>query len=495
VNIQTLQEARHLREEGLRSGEIARRLGVSRRAVTRAVVTKKPDSEKPRNNGGRPSVLEGYRGFLLGKLESFPEIRAKRLFGILTTMGYTGKYGAVKEYVSKLRPSMKRAYHTLHFSPGEIAQVDWAHAGLMEIDGQMRKTSLFVMTLGHSRMLYADLVLGESMEFWLDCHWNAFQFFGAVASTCLVDNCKVAVESRLGGHVKFNTTYEDFASLCGFKIAACHPYRPQEKGITEKNVSYLRQGFLEGRGAESFEGRRNALSEWLFTVANCRKHGTTDKVPMEVFLNEEKPAMKLLPLLPPPCGVKVDVQANSQFRVVFETNKYSVPPRLAGRKLTMVKHPLKLEFFDGEKPVCSHLRRFGRHLDILDPAHDLELRAKSKGTREQRAVAGILRLGDASREYLAKLKDKLPDWLSHVERILALEQIYGHDEAVRALRDALENEAFRAEYIEYLLKLRANPKAKAMPLQLLRGDDILKLSIPEPDLSQYNVTNAKTGRK
>ena len=102
MNIQTLQEARRLREEGLRSGEIARRLGVSRRAVTRAVVSKKPDSGKTRKPGGRPSVLEGYRSFLLGKLEAYPEIRAQRLFVILTTMGYTGKYGAVKEYVSKL---------------------------------------------------------------------------------------------------------------------------------------------------------------------------------------------------------------------------------------------------------------------------------------------------------------------------------------------------------------------------------------------------------
>jgi transposase len=494
MNAQTLLEAKRLRAEGLGSGEIARRLGVSRRAVTRAVVTQRPEQAKERKHGGRPSVLEGYRGFLLGKLEAFPEIRAKRLFGILTTMGYKGKYGAVKEYVSKLRPSVKRAYHTLRFSPGEMAQVDWAYAGLMEIDGQMRRTSLFVMTLGHSRMLYADLVLGESMEFWLSCHWNAFKFFGSVPGSTLVDNCKVAVESRLGGHVKFNRAYEDFASVCGFKIAACHPYSPNEKGMAEKNVAYLRSGFLEGRGAESFEGRRNSLSEWLATVANCRRHGATGKIPAEVFLEEERAAMRPLPLLPPPCGVKVAVQANSQFRVVFETNKYSVPPRFAGRRLTMDKHPSKLEFFDGEKPLCSHLRRFGRQIDVLDPAHDLELRAKSKGTREQRAVAGILRMGDGSCEYLAKLRDKCPDWLSHIERILALEQIHGHQETARAVRDALQNEAFHSQYIGYLLNLRANPRPEAMPLQLLRGDDILKLSIPEPDLSQYEIHSRKNGK-
>ena len=492
MNRETLLEAKRLREEGLSSGAIARRLGVSRRAVTRAVVTKRPESK--RSPGGRPSALEGYRGFLLGKLESFPEISAQRLFTILTTMGYSGKYGAVKEYVRTLRPSVKRAFHTLRFAPGEMAQVDWAYAGLMAVDGRIRQTSVFLMTLCHSRMLYAELVLGEGMEFWLDCHWNAFKFFGGIPGATLVDNCKVAVESRLGGHVKFNNRYEDFASLCGFKITACHPYSPNEKGQVERSVSFLRKSFLEGRGAESFEGRSNALADWLSTTANCRVHGTTGKVPQAFFLQEEKNRLKPLPLLPPLCGVKVDVQASSQFRVAFERNCYSVPPRFAGRKLTMLKYPSKLEFFDGEKPVGSHLRRFGRHLDILDPAHEQELRTKSKGTREQRVVAGILRLGDGSSEYLAKLRDKRPDWLSHLERILALEQIYGHDEAARAIRDALESEAFHSQYIEYLLVLRAKPRTEAMPLQLLRGDDLLKLSIPEPDLSQYEITNAKTGR-
>jgi transposase len=488
---ETFVEAKRLCEEGLSSGAIARRLGVSRRAVTRAVVTPKPEAKKPPQ--GRPSMLDGYRGFLLGKLEAFPELSAQRLFSILTTMGYSGKYGAVKEYVRTLRPSVKRAYHTLHFAPGETAQVDWAYAGLMSVEGRLRQTSVFLMTLCHSRMLYAELVLGEGMEFWLDCHWNAFKYFGGIPSSLMVDNCKVAVESHLGGQVKFNSRYEDFASLCGFKIVACHPFCPNEKGVVERSVSFLRKSFLAGRGAESFEGRKNALSDWLSSTANCRVHGTTGQVPQESFLKEEKGFLKALPLLPPPCGVKADVQASSRFRVVFERNCYSVPPRFAGRKLTLLKQPLKLDFYDGEKLVSSHLRSFGRHLDILDPAHEQELRAKSKGSREQRAVAGILRLGDGACAYLAKLRDKWPDWLSHVERILALEQIYGRDEASRAIRDALECQAVHAQYIEYILTLRAKPRTEAMPLQLLRGDDLLKLSIPEPDLSQYEVLNHKTG--
>ena len=492
MNYETLLEAKRLREEGLSSGAIAQRLGVSRRAVTRAVVTKKPEAK--RRPSGRPSSLDGYRGFLLGKLEAYPEITAQRLFAILTTMGYPGKYGAVKEYVRTLRPSVKRPFRALRFAPGEMAQVDWASAGLMEVDGQTRKTSLFVMTLCHSRLLYAALTLGETMEFWLDCHWNAFVFFGGIPAGIMVDNCKVAVESRLGGQVKLNRQYEDFAALCGFKITPCNPYCPNEKGQVERNVSFLRSSFLEGRGAESFEGRQNALGEWLSAVANVRTHGATGEAPMERFLREEKAALRPLPILPPPRGVKLGVQANSQFRVAFERNHYSTPPRFAGRKLTLLKYPSKLEFFDGETPIAAHPRRFGRHLDVLDPAHERELPWKHKTSRERRAVAAILSFGDGAGEYLAKLRDRRPDWLAHLERILALERIHGTDETARAVRDALDSEAFHSQYIEYLLVLRSKPRREPLPLQLLRGDDLLKLSIPEPDLSPYEIdNNATTG--
>ena len=486
------KEARRLGEEGLSIRAVAKRMGVSRRAIRRAISSNGAEPVRPKS--GRPSILDGYRGFIMAKLETYPELTAQRIFGMLSTMGYSGKYGAVKEYVRELRPKAVRAFHTLRFAPGQATQVDWAHAGLMNVEGQMRRVSVFVMTLCHSRMLYAELTLGESMEFWLSCHWNAFKFFGGIPDSVICDNCKVAVESRENGQAKLNRFYEDFASVCGFKIAPCTPYKANEKGQVEKNVDFIRKSFLAGRGAESFEGRRSALSEWLLKVANCRKHGTTGLIPMEVFADVEQPALNDLPLLPPHCGAKLEVQASCQFRVAFDCNRYSVPPRFAGRRLSLMKYPERVDFYDKETLIASHQRNYGRNLDILDPRHEQELRAKSKPGREQRIVSGFLNLGDGAEKYLVKLREKRPDWLLHAERILALEQIHGRPETARAVRDALENEAFHSEYIGYMLDLRAKPKAKPMPLQLLRGDDILKLSIPEPDLSAYEIKNAKTGR-
>lgn len=477
-----LLEVKRLHSEGVSKAAIARQIGVNRKTVRRALSKEPGDGSRPH---GRPSVLAGYRGFLLGKLEAFPTITATRLFQLLKASGYKGGYDAVKEYVRPLRPAAKPAFHTLRFAPGEMAQVDWASAGVMEVDGRMRRVSVFLMTLCHSRLLYADLTLGEGLEFFLECHWNAFKELGGAPSKIMVDNCKTAVLSHTPGQVQFNPRYADFAACCGFEIRACHPRCPNEKGQVERAVSFLRSGFLTGRGQETFAGRRNALAEWLSTVANVRIHGATGLVPKKLFESEERQFLRPLPASPPPCFIDSPVQASSQFRVVFDTNRYSVPPRFAGQRLTMRRSMGKVAFLSGDALVAEHLRCFGLKRDVLNPAHDHELLALSRGRREQRAVASLLNLGGAAPEYLARLRDKMPNWLSHAERILVLEQAYGRDQAERALRDALEAEAFGAEYIRNLLEVRAAPIARPSPLSCLRGDDILKLSLPEPDLSQY----------
>jgi hypothetical protein len=96
-------EAKRLRAEGLRSGAIARRIGVSRRTVTRVLVYDEYPPQR-RRPVVRPSKLDGYRGFLLAKLELYPELTAFRRLALLHERGYKGKYGAVKEYVRSLRP-------------------------------------------------------------------------------------------------------------------------------------------------------------------------------------------------------------------------------------------------------------------------------------------------------------------------------------------------------------------------------------------------------
>ena len=477
-------EIKRLKAEGLSSRGIAAELGMDRRTVARALLAEAPPRRKA--VAGRPSVIEGRRGWILGRLEAHPRLSASRIFGMLTEMGYAGKYGAVKEFVRSVKPSARPAVMTLRFAPGEMAQADWAHAGTVRVDGAARRLSLFVMTLCHSRRMFADFFLGEAMEHWLEAHWAAFCFFGGVPSGVMVDNCRVAVLAREpGGEARLNPRYEDFASVCGFKPHACAPRRPQEKGRVERAVGYIRTGFLEGRGAESFEGMRASLADWLSSTANRRVHGTTGRVPDELFEEEDRKALRPLPPIPPDRSARDCVQASAQYRVIVDSNRYSVPPGLAGARLDLRKTHDRIDLYGEDGLAASHARRYGRRLDIVDPSHDRAHMDRCRSARERMAVDAFLRLGGAAEPYLVQLRERRPDWLSHVRRIAALAEAHGRDEAARALRDAAESGAYSAEYVLNILDARARPLHEAGPLRLLRGEDMLRIDLPPPDIAIY----------
>jgi transposase len=46
------------------------------------------------------------------------------------------------------------------------------------------------MVLCHSRMLYVEFSLAETMEHFLAAHQHAFEFFRGVPQQVMVDNCK-----------------------------------------------------------------------------------------------------------------------------------------------------------------------------------------------------------------------------------------------------------------------------------------------------------------
>ena len=117
MNHELWHEVKLLKEEGFSARAAAKRLGVSRRAVRRAFASEEFSPFQRRN--GRPSILDSYRGFILAKLEAYPELTAQRIFGILSTMGYPGKYGAVKEYVRTLRPLIATASQREMLAPVE----------------------------------------------------------------------------------------------------------------------------------------------------------------------------------------------------------------------------------------------------------------------------------------------------------------------------------------------------------------------------------------
>lgn len=484
---------RELRGRGLSLRAIGRYLGVHRRTV-RAALAAAEGTAAPRPHGAgrpRPSLLDPHRGFIRTLLERHPDLPALQVWRLLKSeRGFTGGATIVKACVADLRPRTPRAYFTLAFAPGECAQADWGVWQTIDVLGAPRRVSVFAMVLAHSRMLYAELSLGEAMEHWLLCHRRAFEFFGGVPEKVRVDRCRTAVCGlRPDGTPVITPDYAAFARHCGFTVEPCNAYCPNEKGRVESGIGYLRTAFFAGRGQAPLPALQAALSDWLVNEANVRLHGATGRRPAELFAAGEKARLRSLPPVPHDCCVQKQVTADSRFRVTVDTNRYSVPAEFASRHVVLRRHAeriIVLSPADG-RTIADHPRCYGRKQDILIPEHERSLILRTRHAADRRILEGFLALGTAAEPYLAGLQERRPDWRHHVRQINALAAVHGRDAAARVLADALEHRAFAADYILSILNARQRLAGEPGPLHVTRRQDLLELSIPEPDLSVYDL--------
>lgn len=482
---------RTLHRQGLSIRAIARRLGLHRRSVRE--VLQRGDARPPRHSPPRPSMLDEHRAWIQTQLALHPDLPAQRIFSLLKSeRGFEGGSSIVREFVADLRPRRRQAHFTLRFAPGECAQADWGFWKSVEVEGTPRRLSFFVMVLAHSRMLYAELSYAEAMEHWLACHRHAFEFFGGVPEKVRVDRCKTAVAGlEPDGTPRITAEYAAFAHHYGFVVDPCNAYCPNEKGRVESGVGYLKTGFFAGREPSSLPALQAALRDWLVNEANRRIHGATGRRPADDFEAGERKHLKPLPVSPADCGVEQQAMADSRFRVTVDTNRYSVPAAFAARRVILRKYHDRIVLLTpGEhRLLADHPRCYGRRQDRLIPEHERDLILATRHVRDKRLLETFLALGSVAERYLEGLQERRPNWRSHLRRINALAAIHGRDETARGLADAIEHGAFAADYVLSVLTFRARRSPEPGPLHVTRRQDLLDLTLPEPDLDVYNTEN------
>ena len=481
---------RELRDKGLSLRAIARQLRMHRKTVRDLLDSggvKPPRLIMP----PPPFLLDEHRSWILGQLERYPGLTAQRIFSMLKAdRGFEGGSSTVREYVAKLRPRTTKPKFTQIFAPGEMVQADWGQWKTVDVEGTTRRLSFFVMVLGYSRLLYAELTLSETMEHWLNCHRRAFEFFGGVPAKVRVDRCRTAVCGiDLAGKPIITPQYQAFADHYGFKVDACHAYCPNEKGSVENGVGYLKTAFFAGREPTPFPALQAALRDWRETEANPRIHGTLHKRPVDLFEAEEKKQLKALPPMPADCAVELQIAADSRFRIEIDTNRYSVPSGFASRRVIVRRYPDRIMIVSPveRKLLADHPRHYCRHQEFLIPEHERDLILRTRHARDSRLLETFLSLGPAAERYHAELQERRPDWRNHVRRINALALIHGRDETARLLADALEFGAIGSDYIQNILSFRARPRPEPGPLHVTRRQDLLELNLPEPDLDIYTT--------
>ncbi len=496
IYYQMFCQIKTLEKEGLTPLQIARELDLDPRTVYHWLAQER---FHPRNTSPRPSKLDPFKGDIFRLLEAHP-YSAAQVYQRLREIGFDGGYTIVKEYVRKTRPRRKPAYLKLAFAPGECAQVDWGSYGSVRVGDTSRRLSFFVMVLCYSRMMYVEFTVSQSMEHFLACHQNGFNFFGAIPGKIMVDNLKSAVLKRIIGRTPlFNPKYLDFADHYGFTIAPCNVGKGNEKGRVENGVGYVKKNFLAGLNIPDFSAVNPGVRQWLDTIANVRIHGETRKKPVELF-EEEKPRLRPLPPHPYDIAHISQVRASSQFRLTLDTNRYSVPAEYAGVSLTLKTYPDRLCVYADQKGsqtqlIARHVRSYDRHRDFEHPDHPRELLAQRKKAQDQKILARFLTLSPRAQDYYREMGNRRLNPLHHLRQIVALSEIYSPDQVARAMEDAFTYQAFSSEYIANLLEQRSRIKPEPGALHLTRREDLLDITVEQPDLSIYQTEKESSDEK
>jgi len=481
INYEQYQRLHLLRKQGLQTAQIARETGLNVKTATYWLGTETFHSRK---REAQNSKLDPFKDIVRRLVNQHP-FSGMQILRQLREQGYHGGYTILKEFLRLVRPTRKKAYLTLHYAPGECAQVDWGHAGLLDVGQARRRLSFLVVTLCHSRLMYLEFTLAQTLEHFLGALQNAFLYFGGVPAEILSDNLKTAVLRHPCGEAPtFHERYMDFAGHHGFTPKACGIHQPQAKGRVENNVGYVKKSLLNGLNPSGLAAINTAGRLWLDTVANIRMHAATRQTPRERFQNE-KPALRPLNCRPYDLGVVASLTVSPQFRVRLDGNRYSVPATYASSRVNLKRTPDHLWFYHDGKLIADHVRSYDIGQDYLNPDHEKPLLMERRHIRDQRLLQRFLRLSPQADMFYRQLEDRHLNARHHVRQIMALSELHPLEEVARALEDAAELQVFRAEYVANILDQRRRQLPESGALHLTRRQDLLDLELPPPNLETY----------
>ncbi|MCD8208979.1 MAG: IS21 family transposase [Bacteroidales bacterium] len=396
------QEILALHRAGISNRKIAERLNVDKGSVNDLVNKVEAEREKyfaahpnadrsiiipfeveepkyVRKSGQRPRKItpdedEKLKGFLADNEKKKRTHRSKQLKTVKAMcddlnaardkdnkLGYT----TVKDRVRQLKAESakpKEAYIMQEHEPGYEGQFDWCEAGLkIGDDGDFKQYQIGVLVSACSGFVYARIYYKQNTEAFLDMHSKCFEFLGVVYEEMVYDNAKVQVKKIVGMTEKEPTeAMLRVANHYDFAFRFCNVRSPNEKGVVERRLDYLRElAYCDQTEFDSIEEAQIRLDEACYKYNNTpSKDGRT---PAQKF-EEEKKVMRRAPY-------RLEVFTRGTYKVDdFSTvnvldKHYSVPDNLVGKQVDVKYSPYKVyAYYEGEL-VAEHERNYSLTVD------------------------------------------------------------------------------------------------------------------------------------
>ena len=423
------------------------------------------------------------------RYEDLPKVHSKTVYNFVQSI--RKQYNIAKPKTEKTRDFEK----LLEVAYGSEAQVDFGETWMQTSDGKRQKVYFYTIVLSRSRYKYVYLITKPfTTKSTIKAQEQSFAYLGGIPRKIIYDQDSVFINDENLGTYKLTKEFSSYCSDSSFKEVFCRKSDPQSKGKIENVVKYIKQNFLRGRDFKDIETLNRQAQDWLTRTGNGKRHQTTQLIPKEDFIEEQK---SLLPLAKNNSNNSETLRSykiRKDNTICYKTNYYSLPLGTYKNPNSSVLMQLKQEeiiFFDTEgTQICTHILSSKKGKIIRNTDHKRE---KSKTIESfEKSIFEFFGDTDMTRNYFKLFQKNMSRYYRDNLQYLIKNTTSFSDKIKKdALIFCTENNVYNAkDLIEILNKKQSENNEKYVEIKKVDSDksyqDQVDFDIEKSDISKFD---------
>jgi transposase len=457
--------------DGLSRREVARRTGLSRDSVAKALQQAEPAPYTLTKPKARP-VMDAVKPLLQAWLEQDRTAPRKqrhtavRMFERLRDeYGFTGSRRSVSDLVRELRNAARRpeVFCPIEHRPGQEVQIDWGEAQIV-LRGRSAKVMVFCARCAFSKATFVRAYLRDDMISFLDAHVWLFDQLGGVPARLAYDNLKTAVARvHRGARRDLTARFVALRSHYLFDSRFCNVARGNEKGHVENSVKRSERTYLTPVPQVA------SLAALNDHFVDCTRRDLTrvdaaTGLAYGQLLEQERGVFRPLPPRPFLACTLQSLRVDRRSTVSHDRSRYSVPVAFATKLVVVRAFIERVEVLHHHEVIADHARvapgewslqlpHYVALLEakpgLLDSGKPFEKRAWTRAQQQFREELEYRYQGEGTRRFIDTL---------------LLARQYAWPDVCRAIEACCRNHAFNEQAV--LLELQAATYAALPPVVL-----------------------------
>jgi len=414
------------------------------------------------------AMLEVHREQIADWL-SQEHLQLTRVHELLLQQGVRVSYTTLRRFVRQagLAKAARSTVRMAEWPPGEVAEMDFGRLGLLtEVSGKRRAVWALVVVLPYSRHSFVWPLYRQTLEEVITGLEAAWRFFRGVPRRLILDNFPAAVAGPDSLEPRPTRGFLEYSQARGLLADPARVRHPKDKPHVERGVQYTRERFFKGGSFRDLDDMRLQAERWCRDVAGLRVHGTTRKLPFEVFLAEEQMHLQAYDGVVYEVPLWREAKVHLDHHISFAQALYSLPSTTCppGTKVEVRGDSGLVRIYRKGELVKAHVRRppGGRATDAADyPTEKTPYALRSS----DRIVQQARELGASVASFAEQLFEGPLPWakLRQGQKLLRLAEKYSAARLDAACAHSLAHELVDVRRLERILVLALEKRAEPSP--------------------------------